>query len=425
MRIWIVWLCLPWSRLLETDLVGSIADVADNKSVLLMRVWRKQASPELVRSIERLKILLDFQLVNKAFATIVVEAFASREHTVDECWGKRTRESFLTPVFDYNFGPSMSRKQYIISAVNDTKSNSAVLLLTGIPGLEDVHLWISMSFCLMYVVSIVGNSVILFIIKTDPNLHEPMYIFLSLLAMRDLGLLVSTMPTILGIFLYKSKEISFNACFAQLFFIHSLSCIESSMLLLMAFDRFVAICNPLRYASILTPTPKIAKMGLVCMLRAVALIFPLPSLLKQFQYCQANVLSHSFCVHQEVMKLACSDITVNRIYGLSIALLTVGLDSLLICLSYVMILRTVLSITSHMESLRALNTCVAHLCAVLLFHTPRLGLPVIHRFGNSSSRWLQIFLGYVYLLVPPLMNPIVYSVKSKHLRVRIIRVFFK
>ncbi|XP_039375692.1 olfactory receptor 51G2-like [Mauremys reevesii] len=311
-----------------------------------------------------------------------------------------------------------------MSAVNYTKSNSAVFLLTGIPGQEDVHLWISVPFCLIYVISIVGNSIILFIIKTDPSLHEPMYIFLSMLAVTDLGLSVTTMPTILGIFLFKSREISLDACFAQLFFIHSLSYIESSVLLLMAFDRFVAICNPLRYTSILT-LPRIARMGQLFVLRAVALIFPLPFLLKRFPYCRGNVLSHSFCVHQEVMKLACSDITVNSIYGLFIALLTVGLDSLLICLSYVMILRTVLSITSHMESLRALNTCVAHLCAVLLFYTPMLGLPVIHRFGNSSSHSLQIVLGYVYLLVPPLMNPIVYSVKSKHLRVRIIRVFFK
>ncbi|XP_050825507.1 olfactory receptor 51G2-like [Gopherus flavomarginatus] len=311
-----------------------------------------------------------------------------------------------------------------MSAVNDTKSNSAELLLTRIPGMEDIHLWISIPFYLMYVISIVGNSVILFIIKTDPSLQEPMYIFLSMLAVTDLGLSVTTMPMILGIFLFKSREISLNACFAQLFFINSLSYIQSSVLLLMAFDRFVTICNPLRYASILT-LPKIVKMGLVCVLRAVALIFPLPFLLKRFQYCRANVLSHSYCVNREVMKLACSDITVNSIYVLSIALLTVELDSLLICLSYVMILRRVLSITSHMESLRALNTCVARLCAVFLFYTPMLGLPVIHRFGNSSSHSLQIFLGYVYLLVPPLMNPIVYSVKSKHLHVKIIRVFFK
>uniref|UniRef100_A0A8C3HL53 Olfactory receptor n=1 Tax=Chrysemys picta bellii TaxID=8478 RepID=A0A8C3HL53_CHRPI len=301
---------------------------------------------------------------------------------------------------------------------------SAVFLLTGISGQEDIHLWISITLCLMYVISIVGNSVILFIIKTDPSLHEPMYIFLSMLAVTDLGLSIVTIPTILGIYLFNSREISLDACFAQLFFIHSLSFIESSVLLSMAFDRFIAICNPLRYTSILTP-PRIAKMGLVLVLRGVALAFPLPFLLKRFRYCQANVLSHSYCLHQEVMKMACSDFTVNSIYGLFIIVSTVGLDSLLILLSYVMILKTVLSITSHMECLRALSTCISHVCAVLVFYMPVISLSVIHRFGKSFSPLPQILLGYVYLLVPPLMNPIVYSMKSKQLRARIIKVFVK
>ncbi|XP_075777491.1 olfactory receptor 51G2-like [Pelodiscus sinensis] len=311
-----------------------------------------------------------------------------------------------------------------MSAVNDTKVQFSVFLLTGIPGHEDIHLCIAIPFCIMYVISLVGNSFLLFIIKTDPSLHEPMYIFLSMLALTDLGLSISTMPTILGIFLFNSREISLDACFAQLFFIHLLQGIESSTLLLMAFDRFIAICKPLRYASILT-LPRVAKMGLVFMLRGVAVVYPLPFLLKRFQYCHSNVLSHSYCLHQEVMKLACADITVNNIYGLSTALLTMGLDSLLIFLSYVMILKTVLSIASRTESLKALNTCVSHLCAVLLFYVPEIGLSSIHRFGNSSSHLFQFVLGYFYLLVPPLLNPIVYSVKSKHLRARIIRVFIK
>ncbi|XP_044868777.1 olfactory receptor 51G2-like [Mauremys mutica] len=311
-----------------------------------------------------------------------------------------------------------------MSAVNETKFNSAVFLLTGIPGQEDVHLWISVPFCLVYVISIVGNSVILFIIKTDPSLHEPMYIFLSMLGVTDLGLLIATMPTILGIFLFNSREISSDDCFAQLFFIQSFQCIESSVLLLMAFDRFIAIRDPLRYSSILT-LPRIAKMGLVCVLRGVAVMLPLPLLLKRFRYCRVNVLSHSYCMDQEVMMMACSDIRVYSIYGLFITVITVVLDSLLIFLSYVMILKTVLSIASHTEFIRALNTCVSHLCAVLLFYTPEFSLTLIHRYWNGSFPLLQIVLGYVSLLVPPLMNPIVYSVKSKHLRSRIIRVFVK
>ncbi|KAM9170959.1 olfactory receptor 51G2-like [Pangshura tecta] len=313
-----------------------------------------------------------------------------------------------------------------MSAVNDTKIHYEVFLLTGIPGKGDIHLWISVIFCLTYAISIVGNSLILFIIKTDLSLHEPMYIFLSMLAITDLdlGLSIATIPTILGIYLFNSREISFDACFGQLFFIQSLHCIESSVLLLMAFDRFIAICDPLRYASILT-LPRIAKMGLVCVLRGVAVMLPFPFLLKRFRFCRVNVLSHSYCMHQEVMKMACSDISVNSIYGLFITVLTVGLDSMLIFLSYVMILKTVLSIASHKEFLRALNTCVSHLCAILLFYMPEFSLTLIHRFGKSSSPLLQIVLGYINLLVPPLMNPIVYSVKSKHLRSRITRVFVK
>ncbi|XP_067417074.1 olfactory receptor 51G2-like [Emydura macquarii macquarii] len=309
-------------------------------------------------------------------------------------------------------------------AVNDTKFQPAVFLLTGIPGLEDVHVWISIPFCLMYIISILGNSFILFIIKTDPSLHEPMYILLSMLAITDFGLLISTMPTTLGIYWFHSREISHDACFAQLFFIHSLTIIQSSVLLCMAFDRFVAICNPLRYASILTP-PRIAKMGLVCLLRGVTLILPLPILLKQREYCKDNILSLSYCLHHDVMTMACSDIRVNIIYAFFLTVSSRGLDLLLILLSYVMIFKSVLSIACHVKHLKVLNTCVSHVCVVLLFYIPHLGLSVIYRFMKNSSPIFQIVLGNVYMLVPPLMNPIVYSMKIQAIRVRIIRVFVK
>ncbi|XP_006132597.3 olfactory receptor 51G2-like [Pelodiscus sinensis] len=311
-----------------------------------------------------------------------------------------------------------------MAAVNDTTFTHAVFLLTGIPGQEDVYLWIAVLFCTLYVILIVGNSVILFIIKTDSVLHEPMYIFLSMLAVTDLSLSIVTGPTILGVFLFNSREISLHACFAQMFFIHFLQSIETSVLLLMAFDRFVAISNPLRYSSILT-LPRIANMGLVCVLRGVTVKLPLPLLLQRYRYCRANVLSHSYCLHQDVMNMACADITVNNIYGLVITVLTVGLDSLLIFISYLLILKTVLSIASRTEFLVALNTCASHLCAVLLFYTLEFSQTLVHRFAKSSSPLPHVVLGYIYLLVPPLMNPIVYIVKSKHLRARIIKMFIK
>ncbi|XP_074861283.1 olfactory receptor 51A4-like [Carettochelys insculpta] len=312
----------------------------------------------------------------------------------------------------------------IMCPVNDTKFKYAMFILTGISGQEDVHLWISIPFCITYAMSIAGNSVILFIIKTDSSLHEPMYIFLSMLALTDLGLLIATMPTILGIYLLNSREISINACIAQAYFLPALQCSESAVLLLMAFDRFIAISNPLRYASILTVS-RISRMALVCVLRSLLAILPFPLLLMQLQYSRDNVLSHSYCRNEDIMKLTCSDTRINSVYGLSIQILTMGLDFLLIFLSYVMILKTVLSIASYAECLKALNTCVSHLCAVLVFYSPDIILSILHRFATSSSPLVQNLLSYASLLVPPLMNPIVYSVKSKELRVRIVRMFTK
>ncbi|XP_074847934.1 olfactory receptor 51G2-like [Carettochelys insculpta] len=311
-----------------------------------------------------------------------------------------------------------------MSAINDSRFQSEVFLLTGIPGQEHIYLWISIPFCFMYAIALVGNSLIVFVIKTNPSLHEPMYILLSMLAITDLALSITTMLTTLRIFLLNSREITHDACFAQQYFILTLVCIESSVLLLMGFDRLIAIRDPLRYASILTPQ-RLAKMSLACVLRGVVAKLPLPILLKQHRYCQEIIPTRSYCTNGEVMKLACSDISVNIIYGLLIALLTEGLDSLLILLSYVMILKTVLNIASRAECLRALNTCVSHLCAVVAFYTPYLSLTLMHRFGSSPSRLVQILLGYIYVMFPPLLNPIVYSVKSKHLRARIVGIFVK
>ncbi|XP_067399735.1 olfactory receptor 51G2-like [Emydura macquarii macquarii] len=249
--------------------------------------------------------------------------------------------------------------------------------------------------------------------ETDPTLREPMYIFISMLAITDIGLSIC-------IFWFNSREINHDACFAQLFFIHSISFTESSVLLSMAFELFVAICNLLGYAPILTPF-RIAKMGL----RGISLVFPLPILLKQYQYCHANIFSHSYCLHLEVMNMACSDIRVNIIGGLFVTISSVGLDLLLILLSYGKILKMVLRIVSHVERLKALNICLSHVCVILFFYMPSISLSVIYKFGKKFSPLVEIVMGNTYFLVPPLMNPIMYSLKTKYIHVRIIRLFVK
>ncbi|XP_077604245.1 olfactory receptor 51A7-like [Crocuta crocuta] len=297
---------------------------------------------------------------------------------------------------------------------NRSEIEISTFFLIGIPGMEHAHIWVSIPICLMYLVAILGNCTILFFIKTEPSLHEPMYYFLSMLALSDLGLSLSSLPTMLRIFLFNAPGISPDACFAQEFFIHGFSAMESSVLLIMSFDRFIAICNPLRYTSILTRA-RVTKIGLAFAFKNVLLILPFPFTLKHLRYYKKTLLSHSYCLHQDIMKLACADNKVNVIYGLFVAVTGI-LDLGFIFMSYMMILKAVLSIASQKQRLKVLNTCVSHICAVLIFYVPIFSLAVIYRFAKHSSPIIRIFMADVFLLVPPLMNPIVYCVKSQQIR---------
>ncbi|XP_012783806.1 olfactory receptor 51A4-like [Ochotona princeps] len=305
-----------------------------------------------------------------------------------------------------------------MSILNISEIEISTFYLVGIPGLETANIWISIPICFVYIVAILGNSTILFFIKTEPSLHEPMYCFLSMLALSDLGLSLSSLPTMLRIFLFNAPGISPDACFAQEFFIHGFSAMESSVLLIMSFDRFVAICNPLRYTTILT-SARVTQIGLAFSLKNVLLVLPFPITLKHLRYCKKNLLSHSYCLHQDVMKLACSDNRVNVIYGLFVALSGI-LDITFIFMSYVMILKAVLNIASQRERFKVLNTCVSHICAVLIFYVPIISLSVIYRFSKQSSPIARILMADIFLLVPPLMNPIVYCIKSQQMRKLIV-----
>uniref|UniRef100_A0A6J0TH33 Olfactory receptor n=1 Tax=Pogona vitticeps TaxID=103695 RepID=A0A6J0TH33_9SAUR len=294
-------------------------------------------------------------------------------------------------------------------------------ILLGLPGMEAAHFWLAFPLCAMYVVAVVGNVTIVLVVKAEAALHTPMYFFLCLLAAVDLGLSTCTMPKILSLFWFEDKEISYGMCLLQMFFIHSLSGAESTVLLAMAVDRYVAICRPLQYSAILTRSVT-AKVGLAAVARAVAFFLPLPLLIDRLDFPDAAHLNHSYCLHQDVMNLASGDIRPNVVYGLTAILLVMGLDSLLIFLSYTLILRSVLRLKSREERLRAAGTCVAHVCLVLAFYVPLIGLSVVHRYGKGLCPLLQITMSNIYLLVPPVLNPIVYGARTKEIRRQALKI---
>lgn len=146
-------------------------------------------------------------------------------------------------------------------------------------------------------------------------------------------------------------------------------------------------------------------------------------MLKTLPYCRHRLLSHSYCLHPDVMKPACADTRLNSACGLFVVLSTLGLDAVLIVLSYGLILHTVLSIASKAERLRALHTWVSHTGAVLLFYSPMIGLSMVHRFGRRASPSSRVLLSYLHVLTPPVLNPVVYTVKTKQIRLRMLRLF--
>ncbi|XP_019305136.2 olfactory receptor 51D1 [Panthera pardus] len=326
---------------------------------------------------------------------------------------------------DVDPGPGMQKPQLLVpvrATPNGTLVHPAYFLLVGIPGLgRDIHFWLAFPLCFMYAMATLGNLAIVLIIRVERRLHEPMYLFLAMLSTIDLVLSSVTMPKMASLFLTGIQEIGFNVCLAQMFLIHALSAMESAVLLAMAFDRFVAICHPLRHASVLTG-PTVAKIGLAALTRGFVFFFPLPFILKRLSYCQTHMVTHSFCLHQDIMKLSCSDTRVNVVYGLFIILSVMGVDSLFIGFSYVLILKTVLELASQGAALKAFSTCISHLCAVLVFYVPLIGLSVVHRLGGPTSL-LHVIMANIYLLLPPVVNPVVYGAKTKEIRSRVLHMF--
>ncbi|NXW35063.1 O52B2 protein, partial [Phaetusa simplex] len=310
-----------------------------------------------------------------------------------------------------------------MAALNQTSLQPASFLLLGMAGLEDLHAWLSIPFCLMYVVALLGNLILLFVIATERSLHEPMYLFLAMLAVADLVLSSSTVPKALSIFWSLSKEMSFHACLTQAFFTHLSFVAESTILLAMAFDRYVATCNPLRYATVFTHV-MIAKIGLAAIARSFCVMFPTIFLLQRLPYCGHSTMPHTYCEHRGIARLACADISINIWNGFATTLLSPGTDIVLIGVSYVLILRAVFRLLSKDAQRKAVGTCSSHACIILMFYTPAFFSFFTHRFGHNVPHHVHILLANVYVLLPPVLNPIVYTMKNKLIREKVSQVLF-
>ncbi|XP_006870265.1 PREDICTED: olfactory receptor 52L1-like [Chrysochloris asiatica] len=320
--------------------------------------------------------------------------------------------------------PSTLSKSLMMTLSNSSwKLPQPSFFLIGIPGLEEIQQLIALPLGVLYILALVGNVTILFIIWTDPSLHQPMYLFLAMLATIDLVLASSTAPKVLAVLLVHAHDIGYTVCLIQMFFIHAFSSMESGVLVAMALDRYVAICHPLHHSTILHPEV-IARIGVAVLVRGLLLLIPFPILLRRLIFCKTTIIGHAYCEHMAVVKLACSDTTVNRAYGLAVALFVVGSDVLVIGISYALILRAVLKVPGGEARLKAFSTCGSHVCVILIFYVPGMFSFLTHRFGQHVPHHIHVLLATLYLLVPPALNPLVYGVKTRQIRQKVLRGFY-
>ncbi|XP_044521782.1 olfactory receptor 688 [Gracilinanus agilis] len=309
----------------------------------------------------------------------------------------------------------------VLSTPNSSHLQISEFILMGFPGIHRWQHWLSFPLVLLYLLALSANFLILLTIWQDLTLHKPMYKFLGILSVVDIGLATTIMPKILAIFWFNAKTISLPECFTQIYAIHWFVGMESGIFLCMAFDRYMAICHPLHYPSFVTDT-FIFKAAMSMVLRNSLLVMPVPVLAALRHYCSRNEIEHCLCSNLGVISLACDDITVNRFYQLALAWVMIGSDMALVFSSYVLILCSVQKLNSPEAISKALSTCSSHLILILFFYTAIVVVSVTHLAGRKFPL-IPVLLNVLHNVIPPALNPMVYALRTQELRVGFQKVF--
>ncbi|MBN3297257.1 olfactory receptor 52Z1P-like [Amia ocellicauda] len=294
----------------------------------------------------------------------------------------------------------------------------------GFPELYRYRRLLFLPFFIIYVVVLVGNSLILFVIKTCASLHSPMYILISGMAVIDIIVPTAIIPNMLLSLLFDWNEISLQGCLSQMFFVHLISSFESTILLAMALDRFTAICNPLRYTEIMNSTAFI-KLSIFSLIRSGSLMSSLIGLAHPLSFCGSNIIKQCYCEHMALVTLACGNIAKNNAMGLVVAYSIVGFDISVIAFSYIRILNAVLRAATVKERRKAFHTCGTHLIVMLFFYLSGSVTFLAYRLKINIPTDTHTFLGIMYLVFPAGVNPIIYGVRTKEIRNNIVKLFRK
>ncbi|KAM6984596.1 olfactory receptor 6N1 [Aplochiton taeniatus] len=289
----------------------------------------------------------------------------------------------------------------------------STFLVQGLSSLGDQQTMLFIIFLLAYIIILVGNSGIIFLVRTDPKLHCPMYFFILNLSMVDIIYTTVTIPNMLSGFLTHNKTISLPGCLLQMYSFTHMAVTGRAILTVMAYDRYMAICRPLHYVTIMTPT---VRHILVLVAWSFGAFCTLPTFViaTQKTYCGPKVVRHCWCDPSSVRALACGDTSVDAILSLAYALFALLLTGSLILASYVLIAVTVSKMAAA-QRWKAIRTCGAHLIVVLISYGSASFVYISYRVGNFSPE-VRIIVAILYTALTPFLNPMIYSLRNKELR---------
>eukprot|EP00076_Gallus_gallus_P011859 XP_015128087.2 olfactory receptor 14A16-like [Gallus gallus] len=293
---------------------------------------------------------------------------------------------------------SSSISEFLLLALADTRQ------------LQLLHFWLLLG---IYLAALMGNGLISTAIACDHHLHTPMYFFLLNLALLDLGCISTTLPKAMANAFWGTRDISYAGCAAQVFFFLFFLAAEYSILTIMSYDRYVAICKPLHYGTLLgsracaTMAAAAWGTGVIYSLLHTANTFSLP-------LCQGNAVDQFFCEIPHILKLSCSDAYLREV---GLIVLSVPMEFgcfVFIVVSYVQIFRAVLRMPSEQGRHKAFSTCLPHLAVVSLFLST--GMVAYLKPHSVSSPSLDIVVSFLYSVVPPALNPLIYSMRNQELK---------
>ncbi|XP_004683565.1 PREDICTED: olfactory receptor 10AG1-like [Condylura cristata] len=306
--------------------------------------------------------------------------------------------------------------------VEDNVSSVTQFVLLGFSDLPKLQGLLFGLFTIIYIIILVGNSLIIIVTRLDPALQKPMYFFLANFSSLEICYVSVTLPRILKNLWTQDRSISRLGCATQLCFFLIFAAIESFLLTVMSYDRYVAICNPLHY-------PLVMNHRMCVQLAVGAWVIGIPVQIGQtcqifsLHFCNSNQVNHFFCDLPPLIKVACGDTSLNELCVYLVALLFATIPFVLILSSYVKIISTILKLPSTTGRCKAFSTCSSHLIVVVLFFGSACTTYFMPKSNHSAltDKLLSLF----YTIVTPMLNPLIYSLRNKDVVSALKKFFLK